>query len=164
MQLYFLYEKNYTLALQLAEELHQRYPNNMLFHRYVGRCSASLLHYQKAEEVFVEIGQRVTAQQPGYNEKVGREAEYYLGLCRFNLKQYTEAEENFLTSDKISRKLDTEGPSAFMILANLYLGKIYDMQTKRDLAIRQYEKVLAMDEYLDSHKQAERYLHEPFAH
>jgi tetratricopeptide (TPR) repeat protein len=122
------------------------------------------MQYREAETVFTEIAERVQQKRPGYNANVGREAEYYLGLCRFNMKEYRKAEEHFLSSDMISRKLDTEGPSPFMILANLYLGKIYDMQTKRDLAIKQYEKVLAMDEYLDSHRQAERYLSEPFHH
>jgi tetratricopeptide (TPR) repeat protein len=164
MQLNYLYEKNYPEALKLAVGLHQRYPNNMLFHRYVGRCFISLANYQQARSVFADIERRVRLDHPGYNVKVGREAEYYLGLCEFHTRNYQRATDHFLASDRMSRSLDTEGPSPFMILANLYLGKIYDAQTRRDLAVRQYEKVLDMDEYLDSHKQAETYLRTPFSH
>ena len=164
MQLNFLYEKNYAVALQLSSELHRRYPNNMLFHRYVGRCYISMANYAQSRTVFEEIGRRVDLHLPGYNDKVGREAEYYLGLCEFHTRNYQKASDHFLASDGMSRTLDSDGPSSFMILSNLYLGKIYDAQAKRDLAVRQYEKVLAMDEYLDSHRQAETYLQTPFSH
>jgi tetratricopeptide (TPR) repeat protein len=164
MQLNYLYEKNYAASLSLSTELYTRYPNNMLFHRYVGRSHISMTDYPQAKVVFTEIAQRVQLGLPGYNTKVGREAEYYLGLCEFQSRNYREAMDHFLSSDEISRSLDKEGPSPFMVLANLYLGKIYDVQTKRDLAVRQYEKVLAMDAYLDSHQQAETYLRTPFSH
>ena len=164
MQLNYLYEKNYSAALNLARELHERYPNNMLFHRYVGRCYVSMVNYPEAENVFAEISSRVQRKLPGYNAKVEREAEYYLGLCELHKRDYEKASEHFLSSDRMSRTLDVEGPSPFMILSNLQLGKIYDLQTRRDLAVRQYEKVLEMDEYLDSHRQAEKYLQTPFTH
>ncbi len=51
-----------------------------------------------------------------------------------------------------------------MVLTNLKVGNIYDLQSRRDLAMAQYRKVLDMTEYKDSHKQAEQFLKAPFVH
>jgi hypothetical protein len=39
---------------------------------------------------------------------------------------------------------------------------IYDLQSRRDLAINQYEKVRGMKEFKDSHMQAEQLLKVPY--
>jgi len=163
MQIYYLYEKDYPRALDLAEKLHDRFPNNMLFHRYLGRCYVSSLNYPAARSVFEDVIGRAQKGQTGYDMKLQREAEYYLGLCGFHAGSYAEAIEHYLTSDQISRTLDTDGPSAFMVLANLNLGKIYDVQSRRELAIIQYEKVLEMTDYMNSHQQAEQYIEKPYS-
>jgi hypothetical protein len=49
-----------------------------------------------------------------------------------------------------------------MAMANLKIGNVYDVQGKRDLAVGQYEKVLQMKEYKDSHSLAEMFLKSPF--
>ena len=164
MQLNYLYEKNYPEALSLAQSLHERFPNNMLFHRYLGRCYISMANYPSAREVFSDILDRSLEEQVGYDIKIRREAEYYLGLCALQTRSYPTAIEHFISSDKISRELDTDGPSAFMVLANLNLGKVYDAQSRRDLAIIQYRKVLDMTDYMNAHSQAEEYLKTPFVH
>ena len=45
-----------------------------------------------------------------------------------------------------------------MVMANLRIGFIYDIQMKRDLAVQQYNKVLAMKKFENSYEQAEQYL------
>jgi tetratricopeptide (TPR) repeat protein len=164
MQLYFLYEKEYGKSLALATELHHRYPNNMLFHKYVGRCYISQGNYTMAGGVFSTIQARVKERRIGYNNVTEREAEYYLGVCAMNARNYDEALEHFYRCDVISRELDDDGPSGFMVQANLNVGKIYDAQAQRDLAVKQYRKVLDMKEYRDSHVQAEKFLKTPFTH
>jgi len=164
MQLYFLYEKDYGKSLAIATELHHRYPNNMLFHKYVGRCYISQGNHAMARQVFTTINDRVREKRIGYNAIVEREAEYYLGVCEMNARNYSSAINHFHRCDEISRGLDDEGPSGFMVQANLNVGKIYDAQDRRDLAVTQYKKVLDMKEYRDSHVQAEKYLKTPFSH
>jgi predicted negative regulator of RcsB-dependent stress response len=72
-----------------------------------------------------------------------------------------EALRHFYRCDELCRSLDTEEASGFMVMANLKAGMIYDVQGKRDLALAQYRKVLAMREYKDSHAQAEQYVRTP---
>ena len=42
------------------------------------------------------------------------------------------------------------------------MAKIYDMQGKRNDAIKQYNKILKMDNYSASHEEAKRYLKTPY--
>ncbi len=163
LQIYYYYEHDLGKALALAESLHARFPDNMLFHRYLGRCYVLQFNWQGVKEVFSEIVRRGRAGQRGYNASAEREAEYYLGMVEMNAKRYDEALGHFYRCDELSRPLDRDGPSGFMVMANLKVGMLYDLELKRDLATTQYRKVLAMKEYKDSHAQAEQYLKTPFA-
>ncbi len=162
MQLNYLYEKNYHKALQLALSLHARFPNNMLFHKYVGRCYVSLNDWDNAAAVFSEIVGRSEAGQRGYRAGTEREALYYLGLNSMNQRRYEEALQHLYRCDSLSRSLDRDGPSGFMVMANLKIGNIYDCLARRELAVRQYEKVLDLKEYKESYRLAEQYLKTPY--
>jgi tetratricopeptide (TPR) repeat protein len=162
MQLNYLYEKNYPEALALATKLNSRFPNNMVFHKYLGRCYVSLNNWPKVEEVYTEILARVQRGQPGYNRSTEREATYYLGLSQMNSGLLDRALQQFYRCDELSRALDKNEPSGFMVMANLKVGNIYDVQSRRDLAVIQYQKVLNMKEYKDSYKQAEQFLNVPY--
>ncbi|MDH4070380.1 MAG: TTC39/IML2 family protein, partial [Ignavibacteria bacterium] len=157
IQINLLYEKNYAEALSLSLELHERFPRNMLFHRYVGRTYVMMSNYAMAREIFHEIVLRRKAEWPGYDIKLEREAEYYLGLCGLQTGSFATGIDHFIRSDRLSAIIDQDGPSAFMVLANLHLGKIYDAQDRRDMAIVQYEKVLEMTDYQDSRAQAKQF-------
>lgn len=162
MQLYYLHEKNYGMALSYALTLHERFPNNVLFHKYLGRCYAAVSNWVHVEKVCSDIVERVHSGRRGYDAVAEREARYYLGTAAMSTGKPAESLQHFWRCDELSRRLDTEEPSGFMIMANLKAGQVYDLLTKRDLAIAQYKKVLAMHEYRDSHKQAEQFLKTPF--
>jgi tetratricopeptide (TPR) repeat protein len=162
LQCYFVYEKNFFQALNLAQSLHARYPRNPLFHRYLGRCYVSVGDWPKAVRIFEEVEQRYTTKQPGYDSHDAREAYYYIAKFQFTTAAYELAYKNFLRCDELSREVDKDGPSGFMSMANLHLGMIYDLQKKRQLAIRQYRKVLGMKEYENSHSQARLYISKPY--
>jgi tetratricopeptide (TPR) repeat protein len=162
MQIYYTYEKDYPRALALAERLHDRYPKNVLFHKYLGRIYVSLSNWQMVQGTYREIVNRVYKGERGYNASAEREATYYLGLCDMNAREYDAALRHFYRCDELSRMIDTKEPSGFMVMANLKIGMIYDALAKRDLAVRQYRKVLDMKEYLNSYKQAEGFLKTPF--
>jgi tetratricopeptide (TPR) repeat protein len=163
MQIYYSYERDYPKALEIARSLHERFPNNMIFHKYVGRCHVVMGNWQAAEETFREIGDRVQKSYRGYTPAVEREAIYYLGLCAMNGRRFDFALQEWYRCDTLSRQLDVREPSGFMVMANLRIGMIYDLQGKRELAVQQYEKVRNMKEYKDSLVQAEKYLKTPYS-
>ena len=162
LQLLFTFEKQYTEALPLAARLHALYPNNVLFHRYVGRIYAATGAWDRTAEVFEEILENVGRKKAGYDATVERESRYYIGLHQMNERGYEKALASFYRCDELSRSLDREEFSGFMILANLKVGMIYDLQGKRDLATRQYDKVLALKDYQAAHQQAEQYQKSPY--
>jgi len=109
-----------------------------------------------------EILRRVDSRQLGYTPNVEREAHYYMGQYSMEMGLYDSALAHLYKCDELSRSLDTDEPSGFMIIANLRMGMMYDLQLKRELALAQYEKVLKLKEYLSSHKQAEEYRKAPY--
>lgn len=162
MQIYYQFEKNYPEALAIALRLNARFPNNMLFHKYLGRCHVVMNNWEMASGVWQTIADRCKSGQRGYGASTEREAEYYLGMHQMLQGSQEAAVKHFLRCDELSRKLDREGPSGFMVMANLKLGNVYDAMGKRDLAVSQYNKLLKMTEYRDSHKQAKQFIATPF--
>lgn len=158
----YLFEKDYRTALELASDLHERYPMNPVFHRYLGRCYISLGRLTDAAGVFSEVAERYMKEQQGYDSYDGREAFYYLGRHHFFRGEYDVSRDLFLKSENLSRRVDKEGPSGFRAMANLHLGMISDVQGRRDEARQYYRIVLAMDEYQRSHKDARTYLRTPY--
>ena len=162
LQVYYNFEKVYPEALQIATDLHKMFPNNVLFHKYVGRCNSALGEWKELNRVFHEILDCVNSKCIGYDAAAEREANYYLGLSEMNFGKYDEALQYFYRADELSRILDVKEISGFMVMTNLKIGIIYDQQGKRDLAIVQYKKVLNMKDYQDAHQQAGQYLKIPY--
>jgi tetratricopeptide (TPR) repeat protein len=162
MQNYFVYEKDYASALELARKLHAKYPNNSMFHRYVGRCLVSTGYLGEAKDIFIDIEKRCSKKQLGYDTYDAREAYYYLGKFDFMAGRFDAGLNNLYRSDELSRTIDKDEPSGFMALGNLLIGMIYDAQGKREDAMKQYKKVLAMKEYEHSHTESKKYIEKPY--
>ncbi len=161
LQLNYTHEKQFDQALAISQKLFAQFPNNVVFHRYVGRCFVSLGQWENARATFDNILSRCGNPGPamvGYSESARREALYYLGVYAMNAGKYDEALRNFYHCDDVSRELDKNGESGFMVMANLRIGFLYDLQSNRDLAVQQYRKVLAMKKFENSYGQAEQYL------
>jgi tetratricopeptide (TPR) repeat protein len=147
--------------LRISQELYERYPTNPLFHRryavallQVGSFDSSIAHWYRILDAY-------RTKVPYYDAYAAREALYYIGWHLYMLGKYDEALSYFYKCDEACRLLD-EDPSGFMVKLNLYVGKIYDLQGKRDLAIMQYKKVLSWQDVQNSHAEAEQYLKTPY--
>jgi tetratricopeptide (TPR) repeat protein len=163
LQIEYFYERRYDRVLEIATSLNRRFPRNMLFHSYLGRAYASLANWGETERVFTEIASRAASGMRGYTARVEREAEYYRGWAQMMSGRFDEALARLYRCDELSRTLDRQEPSGFMVVANLKVGNIYDLQGKRELAVAQYNKVLGMKEYKDSASQARRFIAVPYS-
>jgi tetratricopeptide (TPR) repeat protein len=161
LSVFYGMERNYTEALLVAQDLSTNYPKNSMFRTYLGRCFAQLGNYEKAEEVWREVLNNCIDHKRGYDNIIAREAMYYIGYALMQRGKYDDALQYFYKCDEFCRKLDTK-PSGWMIMLNSRIGNIYDIQGKRDLAVKQYNKVLAWDDYYDSHKYARQFLQRPY--
>lgn len=162
LQLHYNYERNFDTALVLAQSLLKQFPDNVLFHRYVGRSAYVLSKYADAELAFQQIMLRCETGQRGYGDIARREASYYLGMIEMNRQQYESALKYFYECDKLCRALDKDEQSGYMPMVNLRIGMIYDVQKKRNYAIMQYQKVKRMKNFENAHELAEQYLKEPY--
>ncbi len=164
MQLYYTFEHRYDKALRIALNLFSRFPKNVLFHRYIGRCYVNLNNADSVLATFNDILARCNAPHPltGYGSSARREALYYLGVFTMVKGKYDDALQYFYRCDKECRVLDNDGPSGFMAMTNLKVGMIYDVQNKRGYAVQQYRKVLQMANFGTTHEQAEQYLRNPY--
>ena len=64
--------------------------------------------------------------------------------------------------EQVSRKIDKEEESGFLINAVLYQGEIHDIIGDRNKAIKYYEEVLDFREFGNSHERADEFLENPY--
>jgi len=157
MQVYLNYENNPYAALEIAYRLVKKYPSNSVFYRYFGRCFVRTGNWVEVNKIYSKVLDLCNKKQRGYTNVETREAEFYLGLSRFYSDELEESLKHFLKCDELSRELDKQRESGYTALANLRIGMIYDLQNKRKKALDQYDKVLKMKKYNDSHDLAKKY-------
>ena len=162
LQLSYNYERQYDRAYELSTSLWNRFPNNVVFHRYVGRSSYSLAKYGEAQSAFAEILKRCNEEQRGYSGFAKREALYYLGMIAMSTNNHDQALKYFYQCDELCRTVDKWEPSPFMTMANLRIGIIYDVQKKRNHAVQQYQKVQKLKKFENSLELADQYLKRPY--
>ncbi len=163
LQIYYSFENDLYRAEDLINELTSKYPNNPYFHRYLGRIQVRRGYAAEFEQTWRDILKNCIAKKYGYERYAAREATYYIGLSLYEKGDYENALKYFYKCDEGSRVLDkSSGHSGFMVLSNLYVAKIFDIQGKRQYAIKQYEKLLKMKDYDNSHSQAKTFLKTPF--
>jgi tetratricopeptide (TPR) repeat protein len=162
VQVFHNFEKRYQEASDIAGQLHNQFPNNVLFHKYVGRAFASLSNWKKVIETYNDILVRHSLKITGYESYCEREAHFFLGTAMLETGKLDTALIHFYRSDELSRALDKKGSSSTMVFTNLRIGMIYDLQGKHELALIQYRKVLDMNEYNDSQKFAKQYINTPY--
>ncbi|MFZ1731576.1 MAG: tetratricopeptide repeat protein [Bacteroidota bacterium] len=156
MQVYYSNENKPSSALTYARKLLAEFPENPVFHRYLGRIYIKLGNWERAAQVFDDISKRVVAGKRGYSPNMQREAQYYLGYNAMQTKKFSDAIKYLVECDKVSRKVDEE-PSGFMIMANLRMGQLHDLMDQRSYAVKQYDKVLRLPDYKGSHDLAKKY-------
>lgn len=162
LQIYYQFEKDYPSTLALSKELFDKYPRNARFHRYLANSYVRLGYNDEKEATWREILVRVMNKQQGYDYKLAREAMYYIGEALMNRGDYDQALKYLYKTDEFSRELDDK-LTGWMVQTNIRIGNIYDLQGKRDLAIKQYNKLLSWDDYEGkSHDQAKKYLEKPY--
>jgi tetratricopeptide (TPR) repeat protein len=160
MNLYYQFENDYNKALEYAAVLHDKFPDNPIFQKYVGRVFVKKGNYNKAAMIFEDVKKKSELNMPGYSETLLRESTYYLGVNHMRKNQIDSAESSFSQCVELSRRLDEENDeeSGFQVNAVLYLGKIYSQRGEAELAKKYYNHVLEMRDYSNSHKKAERFL------
>ncbi len=162
MTLNFQFEERMEEARKWGKLLLNDFPNNPNFQKYYGLTFVKENNYQEAAKVFREIYNRSLIGMPGYNKRYKREAAYYLGMDFKNKNVADSAAYYFEISEKLSREIDKEKESGFLINTVLYLGMLNDKLGKREKAVKYYNEVLKLKERNNSHALAKQYLKNPY--
>lgn len=155
-------ENDYNSALPIARALHTQYPGNSVFYRFLAKALYQTSNFVEADSAFNDILRRIKAREPGYELTLARQGLYYLGDIRLRTGDLKTAVRLFQEADQQSRRLGEDDESSWVILSNLKMGYAYDLMGRRDDAVRQYRKVLSMDDYNKSRENARKYLEQPY--
>jgi tetratricopeptide (TPR) repeat protein len=162
LTLNFQFEENMSETAKWAQYLLHDYPNNPMFERYIGLIPVKQNDYKTASKTFHNIYHKCNRGMPGYNDRFKREAAYYIGNDFLTRNIPDSAAFYFDQSEKLSRKLDKDEESGWQINSVFFLGMMYDLLGKRDLAIKYYNQTLRLHDRNNSHTRAEEYLKKPY--
>ncbi|MBI1767814.1 MAG: tetratricopeptide repeat protein [Bacteroidetes bacterium] len=134
------YENEPLRALQIAEYLHQTYPDNPYFHRYYARMLYSNGVQPKTQEQCDQILQRIDSGKVGYEAVSGRYASFFLGQMYEYKRQWEEAKKYYLKSVDYSEQVGATD-SGYYLYSLLSLGEIYQRQGDKLTAKNYFKKV-----------------------
>lgn len=160
-QIYYLYEEDYSKAVEYTAELRKRHDGNPYFHNMHGRVLARWGRWAEAKEVFTEVVDRHADAQAGYNDHMAEVARFYLTRERMLRRDFDGALQHLAALETLTQRDDGDDKK-FAVLGYLYQGMAYDGLGRRDIAKNRYRMVLRYDDYYNSHDRAERYLEDPY--
>jgi hypothetical protein len=134
------YEGNQIIAHQLAEYLHQTYPDNPYFHRYYARMLYSTGNYVELEKVSKEIIQRIGSAQTGYEPTSGRYAAFFLGQMYERQRNIPEAKKYYGLVVKYATEIDAL-ESGYYLYSLISLGEISEKEGDKKTAKKYFEEV-----------------------
>jgi tetratricopeptide (TPR) repeat protein len=95
-------------AIQVAEYLHQSFPDNPYFHRYYTRLLYYQGHFQLVKEESLEIIAKIDSGKIGYEEISGRYASFFLGEVMKAYRQDEEARHYYERAVAFAEAIDAE--------------------------------------------------------
>jgi tetratricopeptide (TPR) repeat protein len=152
-----LREKLYDEALENAQFVHRRYPRNFLLHLNVAQILTEMNRPDAAAEVYTKIIAQAEAGAPNYQKMPLGMFRYNIGKALMNLGRL-ELAERLLTA-AIQDPTTAERERA---LAHLCLAEVLDLRGNRQQAIANYQRVLSVVNFEDSHSTAQGYLKKPY--
>jgi len=148
-------EHRYEDALSLLRSLMQSYPHNVLFALEEGALLRAVGRNAEAEAVYRRIWD--AGREGKYDGLHYETAALHLGDLLRSEKEYASAAAAY----ELVGQVEAPDPEALQ-QANLYAGEMYDLQQKRDLAVRKYDAVIATNATTLPAAMARRYLKEPY--
>ncbi len=134
------YENDDRNAFQIAEYLHQTYPDNPYFHRYYARMLYYTGRYQAVQPVAESIIDRIDRGMLGYEATSGRYAAFFLGQVYEKKRDYDKAAHYYERAIEFAREIEADD-SGFYHYSLLSLGDIAHIQGN-DRKAKEYYKMV----------------------
>jgi len=152
-----LREKLYDEALENAQFLHSRYPDNFLLHLNVAQILAEMNRTDQAAEEYMKIIARAEARTPNYQKMPLGALRYNIGKALLTINWLELAQRLFTAAIQDSTTAERE-----RALSHLCLAEVLDLRGNRQQAITNYQQVLTAANFEDSHSTALSYLNRPY--
>jgi tetratricopeptide (TPR) repeat protein len=149
-------ERRYEEALPILRSLIQRYPRNVLLAVEEGALLRAVGSYGEAEAVYRRVWH--DGRDGKYSGLHYEMAALYLGDLLRSQKNYSDATGAY----ELVSQVDNPDPELLQ-RANLAAGEMYDIQKKRELAVRKYDAVIATNATTPPAEIARRRLKEPYS-
>ncbi len=160
LQIYYIFERDYTKTLQFIGWLRENYPDNAFFHAMEGRIFSRFGDWDDSERVFQAVMRRHAQGHTGYNDAIAEQALYYLGRVQQMRGNHGQALALFYRLEQIATARPQQG--AFETLGRLRQGMSHDARGERDKAIERYRQVLRLEDFAGAHDRARRYMDRPY--
>jgi hypothetical protein len=134
------YENNNQQAFQVAEYLHQTFPDNPYFHRYYARMLYATGNYPELEKQCNQILSRIDSSQVGYEGVSGRYASFFLGQMNDFKRKWEEAKKYYEMSVAYSEQVHATS-SGYYLYSLIALGEIAEKKGNKSEAKKYFTKV-----------------------
>jgi len=160
MRILAIEENNTPEAIQVAEYLHQTFPDNAYFHRFYARLLYTTNQFRKAEEVSLDIMTKIDSGMIGYEANSGRYAGFFLGQIFQNRGNVEKAKQYYQRAVDFGEEIEAYETGYFLYsllnLARIANDEGDEKQAKNLLkSIKKYAK-----RKHPAHKMARDYLKE----
>ncbi|HRJ98304.1 MAG TPA: hypothetical protein PL089_01655 [Ignavibacteria bacterium] len=155
--LYLIYENNYFETEIYSKPLHEEYPENPIFEKYLYNSYAGLGKWNESLAGWKTIAEKCDSGIFGYTGKfLKREANYYTALSYAKLNRLLESEKYINVAEELTKEIDKKNEHTFTAFIYLLQGMLNDVKGNKSTANLYYDKVLSMKNFQDSHAQAEK--------
>jgi len=152
-----LREKMYDEALENAQFLHRRYPRNFQLHLNVARILTEMNRPDQAADVYMKIITQAEARTPNYQKMPLGAFRYNVGKALMSMDRLELAQRLFTAAIQDPTTAERE-----RALSYLGLAEVLDLGGNRQQAIANYQQVLSVANFEDSHSTAQGYLKKPY--
>jgi TolA-binding protein len=140
MRILSSYENDHTRAFQIAEYLHQTYPNNPYFHRYYARTLYARGLFDELEQEAKCILSRIDSGQVGYEATSGRYAAFFLGQLAGIRRNWAAARTYYEQAARFA-ELTGATQSGYYLYSLIELGEIAAREGRTADAKRYFAQV-----------------------
>jgi tetratricopeptide (TPR) repeat protein len=150
-------EKRYEQALQVATQLHDRYPRNFIFEMARASTYGKMKRWDDAVRTYEQILAKVQGHKDGYERLAAHKVYSAIGTSNVERLQLDPALDAFMHVTGSKEASDDDKANAY-----LWMGKIYDSRGQREQALQQYDAILGLNCDADTKAQAQQFKRRPF--
>jgi tetratricopeptide (TPR) repeat protein len=148
-------------AIPMVQGLIERFPRNYLMRFELAQMEAAAGRRKDALNTLAEIALMKQQKEPGYGRIPQEKIDYETGNLQFWFNDLDSALRNLqratATPDRL-KELDLNTG----VLALMRQGQIYDLQRRRDLAVKAYQQAIQLAPEAEAARESEHYIRSPY--